>query len=51
MGCGKMIELRIVWSPLESPARDKLKSSNLQASILNTGTWEVRLVNYEFISV
>jgi hypothetical protein len=51
MGCRKMIELRIVWSPLESPAWDKLKSSNLQASILNTGTWEVRLVNYEFISV
>jgi hypothetical protein len=50
MGCGKMVELRIVWSPLESPAQDKLKASN-QASILKTGTWEVRLVNYEFISV
>jgi hypothetical protein len=51
MGCGKMVDLRIVWSPLESPAQDKLKASNLQASILKTGTWEVRLVNYEFISV
>jgi hypothetical protein len=38
MGCGKMVELRIVWSPLESPAQDKLKASN-QASILKT--WDM----------